>query len=161
MKLLLTSLLSIVLLFPAEGNGDHDFYVSICDVEIKETEKVVEVALKVFTDDLASCLKEFAAEHLIEDEGNLLNTYLKHHFNISYDDDRSLTRSFVGQEEEGESTWLYLEFKGDVAYSGLRISNDVFMNCFEKQTNILHIKAGKNKKSFYLTSDKPTCHIKS
>ena len=53
-----------------------------------------------------------------------------------------------GKEKEGDATWIYLEIPLNEAVAGLKLKNDVFIDMYDDQTNIVNVFVQDDKKSF-------------
>ncbi|MEM0999147.1 MAG: DUF6702 family protein [Bacteroidota bacterium] len=151
----LTLLLSAVSRTP-EPAGAHDFHVSITDVRHNPEQKSLEVAVKIFTDDLESALEGLGApplrlhterEHPKTD--SLLARYLNHR--IQFDvNDQQVTGNFLGKEYETDATWCYIEFADVPDPTTITVTNRLFFERFDDQSNLVHLEVHGKKKSLLL-----------
>ncbi len=144
------------------GVFGHPFYVSICQIDHNPDSSSLEITFKFFTDDLETVLEaksekklRLGTENESENADRDISAYIQQKFKIEVNGEL-LDFSFLGKEVEFESTWCYMEVSGVKGVKEIRITNAVFIEQFESQTNLVHIKIGEQKKSMLLHKDKVT-----
>lgn len=142
----------------AEGNSvpAHDFHVSITDMRYNPENRRLEVAIKIFTDDLETALEGLGApklrlntdrEHRKSD--SLIGRYLANRMQIKVNGD-AVTGNFLGKEYETDATWCYIEFIAVPQPETIVVSNRLLFERFDDQSNLVHIEVGAEKKSMLL-----------
>lgn len=136
--------------------GDHDFHVSVMRIDHNPETQSLEVALKLFIDDLESSLELLGAppvklgteqEHP-ETDAFLFN-YLNNRLSFSVNgEEKSLT--YVGKETEIDVVWCYFEVKDVPHLRELHLRNQLLVEQFDDQSNLVHIYAGTEQKSMLL-----------
>lgn len=133
----------------------HDFHVSIAQADYKAGE--IQMTLRVFTDDLEMTLEERGAKNLrlgtpqeFAEADALIAGYLKERVRFELGD-QSLPMTFVGKEVEYDLCYLYLSFNCPKTPEELSVSNQVFFDSFEDQSNIVNVKVGDNLRSAFLS----------
>ncbi len=134
----------------------HPFYVSITDVDYNEKERRIEVSCRIFYDDLEEAL---AADGLTkvdlinpsnrETVDSALSQYLRKNFRLAVNDEAS-SLYYVGYEIVEDVAWCYLESTDIASVREIAIDNRVLFGQFPKQSNILHVKVGGQRKSIKL-----------
>ncbi len=128
----------------------HDFHTSIAEMIFNSSSGSYEVSLRVFTDDFILGLqREFDLKDfdLKESKSNsLISKYIKKHFAL-VSGEKVKFGKYLGMESETDVTWLYIEFTDCMDLSGYSVFNEILMDQFSDQTNILNIKKGENKKT--------------
>lgn len=134
----------------------HPYYMSVTEIEYKPVEKEVQVACKIFTDDLEDALrKEFTKKVDIvnpaqkKENEQLLQRYLQKHLKLQLDN-KAVALEFFGFEEEGEAIWIYLLAKNAAAFKSAVVFNDVLYSYRNEQLNIIHFKNKGERKSYRL-----------
>lgn len=134
----------------------HPYYMSVTEIEYKPAEKEVQVACKIFTDDLEDALKkEFARKVDVvnpaqkKENEQLLQRYLQKHLKLQLDN-KAVALEFFGFEEEGEAVWIYLLAKNTAAFKSALVFNDVLYSYRNEQINIIHFKNKGERKSYRL-----------
>ena len=115
--------------------------------------KTVEISLRVFSDDLEKALsanhqnQKFVFE--INDKNDpFVEQYIRKHFIITNPKNQERNYQYIGKEKEGEAIWIYLEMPLIDSLKGSKIQNDVLMEFFDDQTNIVNIFINNDKKSY-------------
>lgn len=134
----------------------HPYYMSVTEIEYKPAEKELQIACKIFTDDLEDALKkEFAKKVDIvnpaqkKENEQLLQRYLQKHLKLQLDN-KAVALEFFGFEEEGEAIWIYMLAKNTAAFKSAVVFNDVLYSYRNEQLNIIHFKNKGERKSFRL-----------
>jgi hypothetical protein len=135
------------------NTGFHAFHTSLTEMRYNIKSKGFEVSLRVFTDDLEKVLSHDNQNKKIVIENNdindaLVEQYVKKHFMLVNTKNQLKPIQYVGKEKEGDATWIYLELPINEAIAGLKLKNDVFIDMFEDQTNIVNVFVQDEKKSF-------------
>jgi hypothetical protein len=134
----------------------HAFHTSIAEMRYNAKEKAFEISLRVFTDDLEKTLslnnqnKKFVIENA--DKNDLfIDQYVHKHFVVTTPINQKLNYQYVGKEKEGDATWIYLEMPINEPIKGSKIQNDVLIDMFDDQTNIINIFMNNEKKTYLFT----------
>jgi hypothetical protein len=131
----------------------HDFHTSLTEMRYNTKSKTFEISLRVFTDDLEKVLsatnqnKKFLVENNDKNDP-FVEAYIKKHFVVVNTKNQKPTINYIGKEKEGEATWIYLEMPVNESINGSKIQNNVLIDMFEDQTNILNIFVQNQKKSY-------------
>lgn len=149
-------LLGIIILsssFKLNNTGFHAFHTSLTEMRYNAKSKGFEVSLRVFTDDLEKVISRDNQNKKIVIENNdkndaLVEQYVKKHFMLVNATNQLKAIQYVGKEKEGDATWIYLEVPVNEPIVGLKLKNDVLIDMFEDQTNIVNVFVKDDKKSF-------------
>ncbi len=141
----------------------HPYHVSVCDVIVNREAKSIQVAQRIFVDDLEIALRKSSKDnsfHLFGDSSQVqkvLSAYIEAHFSLKTNG-REASLVFLGYEMEDDVLWSYQEADIENRISSIEINNTLLFSTFRDQQNILHIKYGERKKSFILnkTNDSAT-----
>lgn len=131
----------------------HDFHTSLTEMRYNTKSKTFEISLRVFTDDLGKVLsatnqnKKFLVENNDKNDP-FIEAYVRKHFVVINPKNQRLIINYIGKEKEGEATWIYLEMPVNESINGSKIQNNVLIDMFEDQTNILNIFVQNQKKSY-------------
>jgi hypothetical protein len=139
---------------------DHALYISVAEVNIADD--LVDIELKVFTDDLYNALKnwnpELKSTHsdlaMIEVQG-----YFNQYFKLSNGQQSILLTS---QKIESNGDAHFIHFKGILidALAPLTINASYFFELFPTQQNILKVKKGDHQSFYTLKLNKAEAVIK-
>lgn len=160
MKLIKIPVLLLLLLM-LTSSAAHKFYVSITMIEFVKEKESLQIISKIFTDDIEDALQERYDKSLRLDsdketkkEEMFLKEYLKKkiHFNVN---GKPVNYTYIGREYEIDITKVYLEITGVSEVESLEVSNEVLMEMFEEQQNIVHFKNGDSRRSLVLEKEYP------
>lgn len=135
----------------------HPYYVSVTEIEYKPAEKEVQIAGKLFIDDLEYALqKEFTTKVAILNTADkkkneaLLNTFFQKHLKISIDG-KPAAFQMIGFDREEEAIWTYMVIKNVTQLKSATVVNDLLYSQRQDQINIIHFINNGNRKSHRLT----------
>ncbi len=134
----------------------HKFYVSVTQVEYIESQKSLQIISRIFVDDLEDLLRERYDERIRLDKNRetptadkYLRTYLskKMVFEVN---GQPVTFSYIGKEYEDELMICYLEIENVTTLKTIEVTNQLLLDLFDEQQNIIHVKSGNKRKSLIL-----------
>lgn len=135
----------------------HPYYMSVTEFEYKPAEKEVQVACKIFTDDLEETLKkeykrkvDILSTAAKKENEQLLNNYLQQHLRLQLDG-KPVALKMIGFEQEGEAVWIYLVTSNTTPFKSAVVFNDLLYSYREDQLNIIHFKNKGERKSHRFT----------
>lgn len=138
----------------------HDFHVSITEIDYQDQE--LQCTMRVFSDDLEMRLEEDSGLHLDLGEehehaltDSLIANYLQNSFRIELKG-KNLDLEYLGKEVDYEMTYLYFYFKCKRAPEELSLSNRVFFDSFEDQSNIVNVRLDGELRSAFLNGAEPS-----
>jgi hypothetical protein len=80
------------------------------------------------------------------------------HFALITAQKQKKTYSYIGKEQEGDATWIYIEIPINEPIVGYSVQNSLLTDTFEDQTNLVNAKYQSQKKS-YLCKKNETTHL--
>lgn len=135
----------------------HPYYVSVTEIEHSAAEKELQIACKIFTDDLEETLRlaykqKLDIIHPAEKNKTetLLADYLRKHLHITVDG-VAMSANFLGFQHEAEATWSFLVVKNVSTVKKIAIDCDVLYDTRPEQINIFHVKVNGVRKSYRLS----------
>ncbi|MBG6128560.1 hypothetical protein IWQ47_000750 [Aquimarina sp. EL_43] len=138
----------------------HKFYVSVTQVDYNAKQQSLQIVSRVFVDDIEELLKVRYDEstNLDKDEESLrvdknLATYLGQKLQFVVNGEE-VSFTFLGKEYEDDLIICYLEIENITSLNTIEITNQVLMDLFEEQQNIVHVKKGNQRKSLILEKEK-------
>ena len=147
-------LIFIIGFFIASDANVHDHFVSITTININGNSQKIELTLQLTAHDIEYYFekeKNFQLQLCTTKENpradELLSSYIQNHLTISVDD-KPVIIKYLGKETKlDETLWLY--FEGDLPkmLPSINIKNDLLIQPFENQQNIVHIE-GLIKESY-------------
>lgn len=136
----------------------HPYYMSVTDIEYRATQKEIQIACKIFTDDLEDALKAETKKPVSLTDGKdkaakqvLLQSYLRSHLKLMIDG-KPVVFECIGYENEQEATWSYLLVKNVPAFKSVTVYNDVLFQLRTGQINIVHVKHKGETKSYRIAA---------
>ena len=139
----------------------HPFHATITSFDCKKDSKIIEVTIKIFTNDFEKALRADKNDDLIIDSKNslynidsLMFMYIKQKLIVSIDRDRK-EFSWVGKEIENDITWCYLEIINGDDFSKISIENKLFLMFFDDQLNICHFYCSNKMETRMLHKETP------
>ncbi len=138
----------------------HPFHMSVCDIEHNAENKSLEIAQRIFIDDLEVGLKKFHNLESVETYkpkdpqklDSLISAYILSKLSIVVDN-KEMILNYLGSEIEGEARWCYIEVEGVEAVKSVEVTNLILLESFDDQENIVHVKANDKLKSYRLNRD--------
>jgi hypothetical protein len=143
----------------------HAYHVSLTEVTYNAETQALEIAVKLFTDDLEGTLEALGAPRLHldtpqehQDAPALIARYLDHRLTWTIDGE-ARTAKYLGKEYEDDATWCYLEISGLGPFWEFSVRNLLLTERFEDQSNLVHVSVGGRTQSLLLNAQKPTASI--
>ncbi len=139
----------------------HPFFISLTEMRYNPESKKMEIAQKIFWDDLEVALGNEFKEKVDflkpKDKAKLesqLKTYLLKH-NQVWVNGKLLTLTYLGYEVEEDAAWFYLESSVVELPKSVEVQNTLLLKDFEGQQNIIHVYAqSKSPRSLLLGEGK-------
>ncbi|WP_417599649.1 DUF6702 family protein [Owenweeksia hongkongensis] len=140
----------------------HDFHTSITNAEYNPKTQSMEIAMKLFTDDLELTIKNkhevilnLNSTNELPEADSLIYNYVIDNFAIQ-SGKKSVSPTFVGKEIENGITFIYLEIHSFPVAKELLVRNTVFFDTFDDQSNIVNIKLDGELESAFLKKGQET-----
>jgi hypothetical protein len=134
----------------------HPFYISMVEINHNANDKMVEISVRVFTEDFEKTLQKKTTTRLdiIKPADNAfldkqISNYLTDKIKIKING-QPVTLSYVGHEVQNESVWSYLEIPKIASVKKIEIDCSLLYDYEKAQSNIIHVKNGKAEKSYKL-----------
>ena len=157
---LLFSFLSLIQVRASSFSGApaHEFHLSKCQIEYSESDQALQIMLHVYLDDLEEALRQQGADKLFlctdkehEKAEKYLFRYLQQRINMVVNE-QAVEYEFVGKEQSDDlqAVWCYLEVTNIDTVESIEIKNNLLMEVFDDQKNVVHIVVDKNKQGYFL-----------
>ncbi|MDA0314140.1 MAG: hypothetical protein O2829_04840 [Bacteroidetes bacterium] len=139
----------------------HPFYISLTELRYNPTSKKMEVAQKIFWDDLEVALSKKAGSKVDflnpKDKAKLetqVKPYLLGHTQV-WVNGKLVPLTYVGYEVEEDAAWFYLESTATPIPKTVEVQNTLLIQEFDGQQNIVHVYVNsKSPKSLMLREGK-------
>ena len=131
----------------------HPFYVSLTDIRYNPEHNRLEIAQRIFWDDLEVALSkknnkkvDFLNPDDPQELEKLIEAYLleKNEIHIN---GQKITLKYLGHEIEEDTAWFYLEGNITSPPETAKIKNAVLIHVYEAQQNIINFYLEKSPKS--------------
>lgn len=139
----------------------HKYYISVTNIAYSEKDEAIQITSRVFVDDMNAVLEErygIKTEFGSEKESDIANEYLEKYFKTKFTigiNDSIMDYKFLGKKYEDDLMVCYIEVSS-IKLSKLKtieIQNEVLMDMYSDQQNIVHIKLKGKKKSMILIKE--------
>ncbi len=138
----------------------HKYYISLTKVEYKKESRSIQVTMRIFIDDLQKTINttynkdfELALPNESKEIDSIINNYLIGKFKVKINNTEKIY-SYLGKEYENDVVYLYLEINNIETIKSIEIKNNMMMETFPEQKNIIKLNINNIKKTFLLTSQK-------
>ncbi len=137
----------------------HKFYVSVTQVEYNKEQQTLQIISRIFIDDIEDLLKERYSLSIDFDEkekNSVIDKYLTTYLNqklVFMVNGKKANFVFIGKEYEEDLMICYLEIENVSSLKTIEITNEVLMDLFEEQQNIIHVKKENQRKSLILEKE--------
>lgn len=140
----------------------HPFYISLTDIRYNTQNQNLEIAQKIFWDDLEVALSESSSskvDFLNPSDPEKLNKMAGEYLlaaNAIEVNGQKIELKYLGYEIEEDAAWFYME-TGKIPFpKAVSIKNTVLFNQFDGQQNIVNFYLDKKPKSLILYKDSET-----
>ena len=148
----------ILLLIPLFAFTMHKYYVSSTKIEYKKENGTLQITMRIFIDDLQETINntyqnnfELAVSNEPKELDSLINNYTLKKFEVIVDEDKK-TYSFLGKEYKNDEIYLYFEISNIKRINSIEVKNEMLMEIFPDQKNIIKLYINNIKKTFLLTN---------
>ena len=135
----------------------HKYYVSLTQVDYNEKSQALQMTMTVFIDDMETTLNNTYAKQFNldtekepEDSNQFFEDYLKKHFQVKLEG-KEKQLSYIGKKYEGDVVYLYFEIEQVEDVKTIEINNNMLMEFFEQQKNMIKLKVKGKFDSLMLT----------
>ncbi|HYC84407.1 MAG TPA: DUF6702 family protein [Chryseosolibacter sp.] len=143
----------------------HPIHVTVTEIEFDQSDKRLEIMMRVFMDDFELALRE----HLGQPELDVMDpakglrkemadSYLKQHFRVLLDN-RLQKFEYLGHETESDAFIFYIEVPNIRKFKTITIHNDILTGIHEDQSNLVHVTVNGKTRSLRLTRTTPSDKI--
>lgn len=139
----------------------HKFYVSVTTVEYAPKEESLQIISRIFIDDLERALLErydLKTALGTPEESTQGTAYIERYFNSKFTvfvNGEKRKYTFLGRKYDRDQVICYLEISGlpEGGLESVGVQNEILMDVFEEQKNLVHLKVLGQKKSYVLVRE--------
>ena len=149
----------IVFLIPIFAFTIHKYYISLTNIEYKKENNSLQITVKLFIDDLQETINNtYNTNHelTLQNERSVVDSlivkYSTDHFKIELNE-TATKYLYLGKEYDSDVVYLYFEIENIQNFYSIGIQNNMLIEFFPEQKNIVKLNINKKKKSFILTSE--------
>lgn len=144
-----------VLLF---GNLNlHPVHVSVTDIEYDAERKALEMVSHIFLDDLENHIRLLQKDRFLDvlnpkgdkSSNDLIKNYFKERFKLVVNG-KEQAYNFLGYEHEGAAIYVYVEVEKVKKLKSISVKNEVLLQLFDDQVNLVHVKVDGKIRSMKL-----------
>ena len=159
---------ALLLISLTASRSAHEFHASVTKMEYNPKERVFEISMRIFTDDFEKALSAASNSKitLSESPGRaadkndpLIERYVQAHFSYLTAQKQTKSFNYVGHEVEADANWLYLEMPYAESFRGGVLKQNVLMELFDDQVNMVNINYQGQKKTFVFRKNQPVQNI--
>jgi hypothetical protein len=137
----------------------HPFYLSLTEIRYNPTNQSLEIAQKIFWDDLEVALgnKNKTKVDFLNPKNKagleeMVKVYLLEKNEIKVNGQKA-NLTYLGYEIEEDAAWFYMEATNVPLPKKVEIKSDILIESFESQQNIINFYLDKKPKSLILYKD--------
>jgi len=135
----------------------HKYYISLTRIDYIHESKSVQITMNLFLDDFDVALnktfgKDFnlSSKVELENSNDYIEDYLENHFEIIVDN-KIQKINYLGKEYEGDIVYLYIEIENVKTISTVEVKNNILIEFFPDQQNLIKLKINDKFDSLLLT----------
>jgi len=149
----------LLFIIPLLSFSAHKYYLSLTQIEFKESSKSVQIIINVFMDDIETALNkdnnidlQLSTKKELQNNDIYFENYLRRKLQFKID---TILKEFkyIGKEYDGDLVYFYLEIENIAKVSSIEITNKILLTHFPKQENLIKSKVGTKNKSVILSKD--------
>lgn len=141
----------------------HPIHISVTEIEYDTKDKALEIMTRIWIDDLEEAIRDRQKDRTVNllnpsagvTTDQLVSSYLEAHFRVSLDG-KVQRPNYLGHERDGDALICFLEIGGVKKWKLIEVMNDVIMEVYDDQSNIVHVTVGETVKSLRLTESNPS-----
>jgi len=150
----------ILFIIPLVAFTMHKYYISLTKIDYKKESNSVQITLRIFIDDIQETINstydkklELGLPSESKEIDTLINNYIIPKLKVKINNvDKTYT--YLGKEYEDEVVFVYLEIENIEVINSIEIINNILMERFPNQKNIIKLNINGVKKTFLLTNKK-------
>ena len=150
----------IILLIPLLAFVSHKYYISSTKIEFKKESETVQITMHFFIDDLQETINSTYNKNIelaLPNEPKLIDSLIINYISKKFEVDLNGINKdylYIGKEYKIDEIYLYLEIKNIDSINSIEVKNNMLMETFPDQQNIIQLYINNIKKTFLLTRQK-------
>ena len=149
-----------ILLIPLLAFVSHKYYISSTKIEFKKESETVQITMHFFIDDLQETINSTYNKNIelaLPNEPKLIDSLIINYISKKFEVNLNGTNKdylYIGKEYKIDEIYLYLEIKNIDFINSIEVKNNMLMEMFSDQQNIIQLYIHNIKKTFLLTKQK-------
>lgn len=149
--------LFLLVIIPLLAFAMHKYYISLTKIDFIENEKMVQITMRFFIDDIENTLEnrfDIKLELDTENENKKANTFLEKYIVSKFKviiNENVKTLNFLGKEYENDVVFFYLEITDIETVNKIEVQNRMLFEEFPEQENYIKFNINKSKKTYILS----------
>lgn len=150
-------LITLIFLLPLFAFvGFHKYYVSVTQINYIKEKHSVQITSRIFIDDFENLLRKRYDENITladKDELEIVDTYIKEYLKQKIKikiNNKEAILNFLGKEYDGDIMRCYLEIEDVKAIKTFKITNQLLLDLYQQQQNIVKTNINSKQKSMLL-----------
>tara|TARA_B100000497_G_scaffold118460_1_gene144778 strand:- start:1755 stop:2258 length:504 start_codon:yes stop_codon:yes gene_type:complete len=136
----------------------HEYHLSNTEIRYNEEESALQIITRIFIDDLEETLRKnghsglfLCTEREPEHAEALIADYLEKNLLIKVDG-KAQKFSYLGKEISDDliAAWCYLEILDITPTIKIEVENNVLLDSFDDQKNIVNVKTDSGKRAMFI-----------
>jgi len=151
----------VLVVFPMFFSADpHPIYVSTTQVEYNEKNKSLDIAIKIFSDDLESAISqsigksiEIGTEKEASNATELIIDYVKKNFSLEVNG-KEVEYKFISRKLEKKdffAMWILVQVNKVRKIKSLKVMNNILIDLHDEQQNIISFRDSDGSKKKFTT----------
>ena len=156
MKIRIILALLILVSTPLLSFRVHKHYISLTQIEYKESEKALQITMRFFIDDLEKAVGgrfekdlKLATPEEMKNSDVFIERYVENKFKL-WINGESKVASYLGKQYEDDQVFFFLELTDLEKIESLAVQNSMLMEVYEEQQNYVKLRLGDVAKTFIL-----------
>ena len=133
----------------------HQFQSSLTKVDYIEGSKTLKFTTKVSTEQIANALKVNSSSAGFNAE---VGKYISKNFSVAVNGENKSLK-VTGSQVNGETVFIYFEVDGVASISTLKIKNNILLDVYPKQLNLVNIAYKGSQKNMTFQRGKETAEV--
>jgi len=165
MKLLKTISICGTLLILLSNFKAHEYYVSVTNVSYQEKQQSLQIISQLYIDDFENLLRERYDESVVlttDNESDKVRIFMERYYEdklkVKLNSEAKVLK-YVGKEYEDDLVYTYLEIEDVSDITSIEIENQLLIDIYPEQQNIVKLKIKDKNKNFLLFKDKSNCML--
>ncbi|MDN3492906.1 DUF6702 family protein [Winogradskyella bathintestinalis] len=156
-----------LIIFPIviSSSANHEYYVSVTEVEYVEEQQSLQIISQIFIDDFETLLRKRYNENLTlhpDSDAKVIENYMKRYLADKLKikvNGNDVNFNFIGKEYKQDITYCYLEIKNISNIKSIEVINSLLFDVLPEQQNIVRLKIFERNKSFLLLPNNDKCML--